>query len=127
MTPVLDSSVVLAKFLGEPGADAIPDDAVATGRISAVNLSEVVAKLAERGVPSAQIAEVAETLRRRSHAFDAEQAVAAGLLRPATLPAGLSLGDRACLALAQALGAPVLTADRAWAGLDVGLEIEVIR
>lgn len=58
---------------------------------------------------------------------DAAQARTAGLLRRATRTAGLSLGDRSCLALALSLDAPVLTADRAWADLDVGARIEVIR
>jgi PIN domain nuclease of toxin-antitoxin system len=37
------------------------------------------------------------------------------------------LGDRSCLALARSLGAPLLTADRAWQRIDLGIEIELIR
>ena len=59
--------------------------------------------------------------------FDARQAIIASDLRPSTRHLGLSLGDRACLALANSLGAPVMTADRAWAALDVGISITVIR
>jgi PIN domain nuclease of toxin-antitoxin system len=56
-----------------------------------------------------------------------DEALDSGLLREATRAAGLSLGDRLCLAAARARQARVLTADRSWAGLDVGVEIEVIR
>ena len=59
--------------------------------------------------------------------FDAELAYRAGMLRSATRPAGLSLGDRACLALAERLGLPALTADRAWGALQVGIPVDVIR
>jgi ribonuclease VapC len=59
--------------------------------------------------------------------FDVPQAKVAGDLRRLTRIQGLSLGDRACLALAQALGLPAMTADRAWAGLEVGIEIRTIR
>ncbi len=59
--------------------------------------------------------------------FDANQAVAAAALRAATRSHGLSFGDRACLALAQSTGLPVLTADRAWRGVGLDVDIEVIR
>ena len=59
--------------------------------------------------------------------FDLSQAKVAGDLRWLTRVQGLSLGDRACLALARALGLPAMTADRAWAGLEVGIEIRTIR
>ena len=59
--------------------------------------------------------------------FDESLAVAAGLLRSATREHGLSLGERACLAMARCEGAAVLTADRTWATLNVGVEVELIR
>ncbi len=59
--------------------------------------------------------------------FNTELAYQAGLLSPLTKGAGLSLGDRACLALAQRLGLPALTADRAWKDLSLGIEVQVIR
>jgi PIN domain nuclease of toxin-antitoxin system len=61
------------------------------------------------------------------HPFDEPLAFETGALRAATRDRGLSLGDRACLALAQRLGASVLTADRAWQGLDLGIPVEVLR
>lgn len=59
--------------------------------------------------------------------YDEDLALAASKLRPATRHKGLSLGDRACLALAIREGATAITTDRAWADLDVGCHIEVIR
>jgi PIN domain nuclease of toxin-antitoxin system len=127
MTPVLDSSVVLAKLLDEPGSDVIDAQALTSGYLSAVNMCEIITKIVERGGSEKQVEDVRSQFAARTLPFDTDQAVAAGLLRAATRSAGLSLGDRACLALARTLDAPVLTADRAWAGLDVGIEIEVIR
>jgi PIN domain nuclease of toxin-antitoxin system len=59
--------------------------------------------------------------------LDPPQARAIAALRPLTRPLGLSLGDRACLALAQQLRRPALTAERSWARLDVGVEVRLIR
>lgn len=59
--------------------------------------------------------------------FEAGQAIEAGRMEPYTRPFGLSLADRACLVLARGLNLPVLTADRAWSGVDVGVTIEMIR
>jgi PIN domain nuclease of toxin-antitoxin system len=51
----------------------------------------------------------------------------AGALVAAYRRRGISLGDAACLATAEALGLPVLTADRAWATLGIDLDIRLIR
>ena len=127
MTVVLDASAYLACLNGEPGADAV-EQTLPRAVMSTVNFSEVVAKLADKGLSEAEIGEVMSAMPVRELApFDKEQAVSAGLLRRATRRAGLSLADRACLALAKACSAPALTADRAWAGLDLGVRIEVIR
>jgi ribonuclease VapC len=87
----------------------------------------VIAKLDEDGVPEAEIRRAIARLELDVHAFDAQHAFAAGLLRRSTRAFGLSFGDRACLALAQSLGALALTADRSWSRLDLGIAIEVIR
>jgi PIN domain nuclease of toxin-antitoxin system len=116
---VLDSSAVLALVNREPGGErvlaALPDAV-----ISAVNLSEVVAKLVDRGATMAAIEEALSILRLDVRSFDTELARAAGELRRLTRDRGLSLGDRACLALAAQLGAVALTADRTWAGWTQG-------
>ena len=123
---VLDASALLAVLRAEPGAERV-EARLEGAIIGAVNLSEVVAKLIEDGVPEPQIRLAIGRLELDVHAFDAEHAYLAGILRKATRAFGLSFGDRACLALAQSLGAPALTADRSWSRLDLGIAIEVIR
>jgi PIN domain nuclease of toxin-antitoxin system len=123
---VLDSSAVLAMLWDEPGAARVVD-ALPGARISAVNLAEVTAKLVDRGASDEDATEILRSLGLDAVAFDSDQALAAGLLRRATRGVGLSIGDRACLALARSERAVALTADRAWAGLSLGVDVEVIR
>ena len=123
---VLDASAVLCLIRNEPGADAVKA-VLADSSISAVNLSEVVAKMADLGMDADLIDAVLGPLQLRSVPFDAAQARAAGLTRPATRPLGLSLGDRACLALAAQLGATAMTTDRAWAALGGAPKVMLAR
>src|SRR5918994_7704265 len=119
---VLDASALMAVLREEPGAagvEAVLDDAA----ISTVNLSEVQAKLVERGSPAEAAWSWLVDLDLDVVDFDASQARVAGNLGPLTRAHGLSFGDCACLALAQILGVPALTADRAWAGLKLGIAI----
>jgi PIN domain nuclease of toxin-antitoxin system len=95
---VLDASAVLAFLNQETGAETIAPY-LAKAAMSAVNLSEVIAKLAERGIPEELIREFIEQLNMKVVSVDKEQAIVAGLLRPETKALGLSLGDRMCLAL----------------------------
>jgi ribonuclease VapC len=126
MTYVLDSSAVLAAYLREPGGDKVRNTEVARV-MSAVNFSEVEAKLLERGLPRGAIMLLESLLPCETITFDRNQASLAAKLRPITKRLGLSLGDRACLALAIQQKATVLTADKAWADLQLGLEIKIIR
>jgi ribonuclease VapC len=123
---VIDASALLALLNAEPGADLVAE-ALPKGVISAVNLSEVVAKLCEAGMPEKAIHQALQPLGLETIPFDEEQAYQAGLLRVATQDMGASLGDRACLGLTKMLGATVLTADRMWTGLSVGVPVKVIR
>ena len=123
---VLDASALLAVLREEPGAERV-EPLLEGARIGAVNLSEVVAKLIADGVPEAEIRRAIGRLQLDVHAFDQEDAYLAGFLGRSTRGLELSFGDRACLALAQSLNAPALTADRSWAQLDLGIAIEVIR
>src|SRR5262249_12512902 len=88
--------------------------------ISAVNLSEVLVKAVDRGVPLEASRRALEQLRLEVVPFDAEYAHLAASLRDATRSLGLSLGDRACLALGLRLGLTVLTADGNWPNLALG-------
>jgi PIN domain nuclease of toxin-antitoxin system len=123
---VLDASALLALVKGEPGGEIVAE-AFPHVAISAVNLSEVVAKLTERSMPTAMVRTVLEDLDLDIHPFDAESAFAAGALRTPTRELGLSFGDRACLALGQQLDLPVLTTDRAWTHLELGITVRPIR
>ena len=123
---VLDASALLAVMLGEAGGEAV-HAVLAQALIGAVNLSEVVAKLQERGVPDDIIDLSLADLDLAVVPFDRSQAVRAGMLRTATRSAGLSLGDRACLATAAEMGAIAITTDQAWALVSVDIDIEVAR
>lgn len=123
---VLDASALLAILNREPGSEQWAD-AVADGLISAVNLSEVVARLLDLGMPVADIRRAIDPLDLEVVPFDAVQAWTAGLLRPVTKAARLSLGDRACLALGRRMKLPVLTADRAWKTQKVGAQVRLMR
>lgn len=112
----------------EPGFQAIEPylhDAACSANI----VAEVVAKLGEWGWQEAAIIEALGQLDLRVHAVMAEDAVKIGLLRARTRSAGLSLGDRSCLALARKLALPAVTMDRAWARVaeEVGVEVLVVR
>ena len=123
---VLDASALLALLNGEPGAEVV-DEHMDGAVISSVNLSEVVAKLGDGGMPTESVRSALAELKLQIHAFDTAQAFAAGELRVKTRHLGLSLGDRACLALARQLARPVLTADGAWKKLRIGIEVRPIR
>lgn len=125
---VLDTSAVLTLLWQETGADRVAEVLAAGDHvISAVNLAELFTKAAEAAMPVKDLRSLIDTLQLKTHPFDAAQAFAVGQLRPATRHLGLSLGDRACLALAQQLGAVALTADRPWRDLDLGIAVECIR
>ncbi|WP_211323137.1 type II toxin-antitoxin system VapC family toxin [Amycolatopsis palatopharyngis] len=128
MTAVLDASAAIALLRTEPGHDRVADR-LRGSLISAVNYTEVVQKLAQLGSDSAaEDAAVLSALGMTVAAFDAEAAVRTAEMWPVTRHADLSLGDRACLALAASLPDGIaLTTDRAWAGVDVGVPVELIR
>ena len=123
---VLDASALLALLNAETGAEVVTE-ALPGAVISAVNLSEVVAKLCGAGIPGKVIHQVIEPLGLEIVPFDAEQAYQAGLLRSATQSAGISLGDRACLSLGKSLNLTILTADKTWTSVSVGVTVRVIR
>lgn len=123
---VLDASALMALIRGEPGADTVVS-CLSRAIISTVNQAEVQTKLVSAGIDEAlawwHIAEA----RCPSVPFDEDQARIAGALVRVTRPYGLSLGDRACLALALQRKAAVYTADAAWKNLGLSIEVNVIR
>jgi len=126
MSVGLDSSALLAFIQAEPGGEAVAG-VVGEALMSSVNLAEVITKLVER-TGSLEIARTALGMASVDVIdFDRSQAEQAGLLVKTTRSHGLSLGDRACLALAMRESAPVLTADRIWAKLKVNVEVRLIR
>jgi PIN domain nuclease of toxin-antitoxin system len=95
--------------------------------MSSVNWCEVVQKSLRRDVDVATLRQYLADLGFRIIAFDADDAERAARLWSTTHHLGLSLADRACLAMALRTGATVLTADRAWSQLQVGVTIQPIR
>ncbi len=123
---LLDASAALAVLFDEPGAESVLSR-LPGGAISAVNLAEVIARLVDNGLSGEAAEAVFQGLMVETRDFTAASARLSGQLRQQTRRQGLSLGDRACLAEAMLAELPVLTADRSWAGLDLGVGIEVIR
>lgn len=122
--PALDASAVLAFLFDEAGGAAVRDQ-LDGAALSTVNLCEVIQRAQARKVPTDLLREDLETLGVEMHDFtpaDAEHAAA--LHRRG---GGLSLGDRACIALATRLARPALTADRGWAKVDLGVEVRLVR
>ena len=123
---VLDSSAILAVINRGPGAErvlAVADGAV----VSALIVAEVVSWMAVRSAPADKIYETMENFKLVVQPFHHARAIAAGLLIVKTARRGLSLADRACVSLAMELGLPVMTGDRAWNDLDLGIDIQLIR
>jgi PIN domain nuclease of toxin-antitoxin system len=123
---VLDSSAILAVIFNEPGAEAVID-LLQGGLLSTVNLAEVHSRLVLAGSSSQLAWSRVLSLGCEVCLFDDEQARFTGELIASTRPLGLSLGDRACLALAIQRQAKVYTTNRAWKRLHMEIEIEVIR
>ena len=124
---VLDASIVLAALYREPGFDKLSPALLARAVISSVNLAEVHSKLVAQGWQVEQAWKDCSGIVDQVVPFTMEQAKRTGRLVPITRSLGLSLGDRACLALALERDVPVYTADRSWKNLKLDLQIVVIR
>lgn len=124
---VLDASAVLAILGDEAGAEKLPPRLLSDAIASTVNLAEVHSKLVSRGLKPDDAWDAATSPIRESAPFTDEHAKIAGSILGQTRKLGLSLGDRACLALGVALNAPVYTADQSWKSLKLGIRIHLIR
>lgn len=124
---VFDASAILALLNQEPGAEKLTAQIRIHSVASSVNLAEVQGKLVKRGITPDQAWENAVSAIAEAEPFTSAHAKIAGSLIATTEKYGLSLGDRACLALAIALRAPVYTTEQAWKNLKLGIPIHVIR
>ena len=127
---VLDTSALVAPLLRETGGDLVLEAAASSAPLllSAVNLAEAVGILhRRRGLLPREARDDVLSLGVEVIAFDAEQAELVGSLEPVLRNRGVSFGDRACLMLGRLRALPVLTADRPWASLDLGVEVRLIR
>ena len=122
----LDASALIAFLRAEPGADKVAAR-LGEALLSTVNLSEVLTKATEWGRDPTEVLKEIGKLPLTVIPVSQEHALTAALLRPLTRTAGLSLGDRLCLALALSAGCAAMCADAVWKGLPHGVAIELIR
>lgn len=123
---VLDASAVLAFVFGERGADVVRPY-LPSAMICAPNVVEVITRFIEKQWAREEATRVFIDLGLLVQPLDRNLALRAGALWVHGRARALSLGDRACLALAERERLPALTADRAWRGVDIGVEIRFIR
>jgi ribonuclease VapC len=121
---VLDASAILALLKGEAGGAKVAD-VLAEALVSVVNLTEVISHFAHLGMPAPEIEAMLGALPLTLVPADAGLAWEAGHLRAVTSAAGLSLGDRYCLALAKREGLPAWTADKAWKSIAAAAKAKV--
>ena len=126
MRPVLDASALLAYLHQESGWERVRL-ALAGACIGAVNWCEVAQKASRNGLDVLRVRSLLQDMEMSILPFTLDQAEIAAQLWQQTHPLGLSLADRACLALAMERQRPILTADRAWSELSLGLDIQFIR
>ncbi len=126
MAVVFDASALLVLLNKEAGF-VLVEKYLTESVMSAVNFAEVITLLVSVGVPQAEAVALSSELITEIVSFNVEHAAMSAALRAITKPFGLSLGDRACLALAQQRCLPVITADKIWSGFDLGVHVILAR
>ncbi|WP_010165263.1 type II toxin-antitoxin system VapC family toxin [Sphingomonas sp. PAMC 26617] len=125
MRVVLDASALIAMLKGEKGSTKVAG-AIAGARVSSVNYAEVVSHFIHAGMPAHEVDAMLQPLPMDVVAADPALATLAGRLRAVTAEAGLSLGDRFCLALAQRDGLPAWTSDQNWKKVADAAGVKVV-
>ena len=123
---VFDSSAILALLKMESGHEIVSKN-LEQAVVSSVNFCEVVSFLSKKTQKQDEMIKFLTETFDCIEDFNIEQAIIAGSFISVTKDYGLSLGDRACLALAKYKNIPVLTADKAWTKLNFGIKIKLIR
>ena len=125
MTPiVLDASALIAMLKQEPGGDKVAE-IIGDSKITAINYAEVISHFCHAGMPIAEVDAMLRPLPMVVVSADEKLARLAGHLRTLTSSAGLSLGDRFCLALAQLENLPAWTSDRNWQTIAEAVQVEI--
>ncbi len=125
MNVVLDASALIAMVKGERGSAKVATG-IAGARLSSVNYAEVVSHFVHAGMPEREVDAMLDPLPLTVVPADKVLAQIAGRLRAATAEAGLSLGDRFCLALARRDGLPAWTSDQNWKRIADAVEVKVV-
>ena len=125
MSVVFDASALIAMLKGERGAAKVAG-AIADARVSSVNYAEVVSHFIHAGMPAREVDVMLDPLPMSVVPVDKSLAQLAGRLRAVTAEAGLSLGDRVCLALAQRDGLPAWTSDLDWKKVADAAGVKVV-
>ncbi len=131
-TSVLDASALLAYLQGEPGAAIVATALIQGSVMNSINWAETLTKLAERGQDPDVVATQLMNqglLNNALQIYPTDELLARSIAKLGipTQPWGLSLGDRACLALALSLNLPALTSDRIWTNLNIGVSVTLIQ
>lgn len=125
MSVVLDASAIIAMLKGERGAAKVAAE-IGGARVSSVNYAEVIRYFDHAGMPEREVNAMLDPLPLTIVAADKALAQIAGRLRAATAAAGLSLGDRFCLALALRDGLPAWTSDQNWRKIADAVEVKIV-
>ncbi len=123
---VFDASAILALIHMEQGHEVAAEN-LENAIVSSVNFSEAVTLLSRKGKNAVDVAKFLKETFLHIEDFDIEQSIVAASLDEVTKEYGLSLGDRACLALAKTKNLSVLTADKIWKSLDLDIKVQLIR